>query len=65
MLHKPILWGKGYYTRNLIHATKPASAAQEISASQGIGKKTMIEAGVKHLTKEADINISVGENRGR
>ncbi len=44
---------------------KIANAAQKISATQGIAKKTLIEAGVKHLAKEAEINIGVGENRGR
>jgi hypothetical protein len=44
---------------------KIASAAQKISATQDISKKTIIEGGVKHLAKEAEINISVGENRGR
>jgi hypothetical protein len=44
---------------------KIASAAQNISATEEISKKTIIEAGVKHLAKEAEINISVGESRGR
>ncbi|MCF8494042.1 MAG: hypothetical protein K9G65_01400 [Rickettsiaceae bacterium] len=44
---------------------KIASAAQKISATQDISKKTIIEGGVKHLAKEAEININVGENRGR
>ena len=44
---------------------KIANAAQKISATQEIAKKTIIEYGVKNLVKEAEINISVGENRGR
>ncbi|MEA0970226.1 hypothetical protein Megvenef_00178 [Candidatus Megaera venefica] len=44
---------------------KIANAAQKISATQEIAKKTIIESGVKNLVKEAEINISVGENRGR
>ena len=44
---------------------KIASAAQKISATQDISKKTIIEAGVKHLAKKAELNINVGENRGR
>ena len=44
---------------------KIANAAQKISATQEIPKKTIIESGVKNLVKEAEINISVGENRGR
>ena len=44
---------------------KIANSAQKISATQEIAKKTIIESGVKNLVKEAEINISVGENRGR
>ena len=44
---------------------KIASAAQKISATQDISKKTIIEAGVKHLAKKAEININVSENRER
>ena len=44
---------------------KIASAAQKISATQDVSKKTIIEAGVKELAKEAKININVGESRGR
>ncbi len=44
---------------------KIANAAKEISATQEIAKKTIIESGVKSLVKEAEINISVGENRGK
>jgi len=44
---------------------KIANAAQKVSATQEIAKKTIIESGVKILAKEAEINIGVGENRGR
>ncbi|MBA2629108.1 MAG: hypothetical protein H0U78_03625, partial [Rickettsiaceae bacterium] len=54
----------GAFTKE--NMAKIASAAQNISATQqDISKKTIIEAGVKHLAKEAEINISVVENRGR
>ena len=44
---------------------KIANAAKEISATQEIAKKTIIESGVKSLVKEAKISIGVGENRGK
>ncbi len=53
---------KVFTTENM---EKVANAAQKISATQGVAKKIIIETGVKNLVKEADLKISVGENRGR
>ena len=55
--------GLGAFTKE--NMEKIANAAQKISATQDVSKKTIIEAGVKELAKEANIAINVGESRGR